>query len=479
MFNFDNSYISLPDKFYSRVHPSPVAKPELVLLNKELLKVLTIHSNNSEEFIAELSGNKIPRNSIPFSQAYAGHQFGHFTVLGDGRAIILGEHITADNKRYDIQLKGCGQTPYSRRGDGRATLKAMLREYLISEAMHYLNIPTSRSLAVVKTADPVFRETANVGAVLTRVMKSHIRIGTFEFARYFGTLDDLKELTHYTLKRLYPDVEHGKIPALRLLEEVMRLQIDIVAQWMRVGFIHGVMNTDNTSISGETFDYGPCAFMNIYNPQTVFSSIDTNGRYAFGNQPGIIKWNISRLAEALLPLIHLDTETSIKLAQKTIDAFDILWNEKYYLTMLNKLGIENKKFEDNTLVDELLELMRTHRLDYTNTFSALSLEIDFENNPIHDPALKNWLEKWKDRISVNNYGFQKAKSIMKENNPVFIPRNHSTEAALNEAVAGNYSLFDALLNVLKTPYGYNESYHSYLQSSGLEFEKNYQTFCGT
>ncbi len=264
MFNFDNSYISLPDKFYSRVHPSPVAKPELVLLNKELLKVLTIHSNNSEEFIAELSGNKIPRNSIPFSQAYAGHQFGHFTMLGDGRAIILGEHITADNKRYDIQLKGCGQTPYSRRGDGRATLKAMLREYLISEAMHYLNIPTSRSLAVVKTADPVFRETANVGAVLTRVMKSHIRIGTFEFARYFGTLDDLKELTHYTLKRLYPDVEHGKIPALRLLEEVMRIQIDIVAQWMRVGFIHGVMNTDNTSISGETFDYGPCAFMNIY-----------------------------------------------------------------------------------------------------------------------------------------------------------------------------------------------------------------------
>ncbi len=479
MFNFDNSFLSLPEKFYSRVHPSPVAKPEMVLLNKELLKVLTIHSKNSKEYIAELSGNKTTQTSTPFSQAYAGHQFGHFTMLGDGRTVILGEHITADNKRFDVQLKGCGQTPYSRRGDGRATLKAMLREYFISEAMHYLNIPTSRSLAVVKTGEPVYRETANEGAVLTRIMKSHIRIGTFEFARYFGTTDDLRELVHYTLKRLYPEVEHGEIPALSLLEKVMRIQIDLVAQWMRVGFIHGVMNTDNTSISGETFDYGPCAFMNTYNPQTVFSSIDNNGRYAFDNQPGIIKWNISRLAEALLPLIHKDTETAIKLAQKTIDAFDILWNEKYYQTMLNKLGIQNVNYKDNTLVDELLELMKTSKLDYTNTFSALSLEIDFENNPIHDPALKNWLEKWKGRISENNNGFRKAKSIMKENNPVFIPRNHLTEEALNKAAAGNFSLFDTLLDVLKTPYRYNESSHSYLLPPKQEFDKNYQTFCGT
>ncbi len=479
IFNFDNSYLSLPDKFYSIVNPTPVAKPEMVLLNDNLLKQLQIASANKNLLTEFLSGNTVPNNTTPFAQAYAGHQFGHFTMLGDGRATLLGEHITSENKRFDVQLKGSGQTPYSRRGDGRATLKAMLREYLISEAMYYLNIATSRSLAVVKTGEPVYRETVSEGAILARIMKSHIRVGTFEYARYYGTVDDLRALTNYTIDRLFPEVGHHEIPALSLLESVMRLQINLVAQWMRVGFIHGVMNTDNTAISGEAFDYGPCAFMNTYHAETVFSSIDSDGRYAFGNQPRIIKWNLTRLAETLLPLIHSDAETSIKFAQQAIDVFDLLWKEKYYETMLNKLGIENKKPEDYALVDELLQLMQTQQLDYTNTFSALLFEIDFEENPLHKPELKAWLEKWRHRISENSNGFQTAKSIMQQYNPVFIPRNHLVEDALNKAVNGDFSLYNSLLSVLKTPYSYNENYHAYLMPPGVSFEKSYQTFCGT
>jgi serine/tyrosine/threonine adenylyltransferase len=478
-FNFDNSYLSLPDKFFSIVNPSSASNPEMVLLNDDLLQQLQIISADKNLLTEVLSGNAVPNNTTPFAQAYAGHQFGHFTMLGDGRATLLGEHITTENKRFDVQLKGSGQTPYSRRGDGRATLKAMLREYLISEAMHYLHIPTSRSLAVIKTGSPVYRESVNEGAVLTRIMKSHIRVGTYEYARYFGTTDDLNALTNYTIKRLYPEIEHQEIPALSLLENVMRLQINLVAQWMRVGFIHGVMNTDNTSISGETFDYGPCAFMNTYHPETVFSSIDSGGRYAFGNQPKIIKWNITRLAETLLPLIHNDSATSIKLAQQAIDVFDLLWKEQYYETLLNKLGIENKKPEDYALVDELLQLMQTNQLDYTNTFSSLLLEIDFADNPIQKPELKPWFEKWKSRISENSSGFKTAKSIMQENNPVFIPRNHLVEEALNNAATGDFSLFNTLLNVLKTPYKYNENFHAYLLPPEPAFEKTYQTFCGT
>lgn len=479
LFNFDNSYLSLPDKFYSIVNPTPVAKPEMVLLNDDLLQQLQITSADNKLLTEILSGNVIPNNTTPFAQAYAGHQFGHFTMLGDGRAIHLGEHITKENNRFDIQLKGSGQTPYSRRGDGRATLKAMLREYLISEAMYHLNIATSRSLAVVKTGEPVYRETVSEGAVLTRIMKSHIRVGTFEYARYHGTIDDLKALTNYTIRRLFPEIEHNEMPALSLLESVMHLQINLVVQWMSVGFIHGVMNTDNTSISGETFDYGPCAFMNTYHTETVFSSIDSEGRYAFGNQPRIIKWNLTRFAEALLPTIHSDSEKAIKLAQQAIDAFDLLWKEKYYEAMLNKLGIENKKPEDNVLVEELLQLMQTHQLDYTNTFSALQFEIDFDPNPLQKAELKVWVEKWKLRISENTKGFETAKSIMQENNPVFIPRNHMVEEALNKAVKGDFSLYNKLLNILKTPYKYNENFHTYIMPPDKIFEESYQTFCGT
>jgi uncharacterized protein YdiU (UPF0061 family) len=300
LFNFDYSYLSLPDNFYNIVKPGLFNKAQLFIINKELCADLNVSITNPDDFIALLFKEQSQIITKSFAQAYAGHQFGHFTKLGDGRALIIGEHINKKNRRFDIQLKGSGKTIYSRGGDGQATLRAMLREYLISEAVHYLNIPSSRSLAVINTKEPVFRETLNQGAILVRTMKSHIRIGTFEYAAHFCSPGDLKALTKYTIKRLYPDIEHDQNPALSLLIRVMTNQIKSVAAWMGVGFIHGVMNTDNTSISGETFDYGPCAFMNVYNPDTVFSSIDKYGRYAFKNQGPIIKWNIARFAEYIL-----------------------------------------------------------------------------------------------------------------------------------------------------------------------------------
>ncbi len=479
LFNFDYSYLSLPDGFYSLVNPTAAGPCEMVVMNVGWLKALGISFDQTTPLLGGLSGNVVPPGTTPFAQAYAGHQFGHFTMLGDGRAIVLGEHVTADLQRYDVQLKGSGPTPYSRNGDGRGTLKSMLREYLMSEAMHHLNIPTSRSLAVVKTGAPVYRETENEGAVLTRMMKSHIRIGTFEYASYFGTTDDLRALTDYTIHRLFPELEQDENPTLSLLEKVMNLQIDLVVNWMRVGFIHGVMNTDNVAISGETFDYGPCAFVNAYHPETVFSSIDAHGRYAFGNQASIIKWNLARLAEALLPLIHSEAEKALEMAQFAIEKFDGLWNERYYATMLNKMGVENSSTDDYGLVDAFLDLLRVHKLDYSNAFSALIREIDFADNPLFNPSLKPWLENWKDRISENTNGFQTAKRIMKETNPVFIPRNHLVEEALEAATKGNYSLFEKMLDILATPYEYKANYHDYLMPPESDFDQNYQTFCGT
>lgn len=479
IFNFDNTYLTLPAKFYSLVKPAKFEKPEFVLLNAELSSALNIDHDNKHEMLNILSGQYLHNNSNPFSQAYAGHQFGYFTMLGDGRAILLGEHLTKENNRLDIQLKGSGRTPYSRSGDGRATLKAMLREYLMSEAMHHLNISTSRSLAVIKTGEQVYRETLNEGAVLTRVMKSHIRVGTLEYAAYLGNEDDLKALLDYTINRLYPNIKENENPALSLLEEVMRIQINLVANWMRVGFIHGVMNTDNVSISGETFDYGPCAFMNSYHPQTVFSSIDVHGRYSFGNQPEIIKWNLTKLAEALLPLIDRNKKKAIALARQVIDTFDTLWEDCYYSIMLDKLGIENKTKEDRYLVDDLLELMKQWKLDYTNTFAALSFEIEILGKLIDEPLMRNWLERWNKRILENSNGLETAKKNMKNHNPIFIPRNHNVEEALTKACNGDYSSFDLLLNILKTPYSYNNQFSHFLTAPSQEFESHYQTFCGT
>ncbi len=476
--NLEYSYLSLPDSFYQLVNPASFSKPEIVLLNESLLKELNIPFENQEGIISFLLENESNGRISSFAQAYAGHQFGHFTKLGDGRAIVKGEFVTALNNRFDIQLKGSGRTLYSRGGDGKATLKSMLREYLISEAMHHLNIPTSRSLAILKTGEIVQREKQNAGALLARVMKSHIRIGTFEYARHFCKKEDLQALTDYTITRLYPEIEHEENPVTALIKKVMTLQVDLVVNWMRVGFIHGVMNTDNVSISAETFDFGPCAFINAYHPDTVFSSIDQNGRYAFGNQPNIIKWNIARFAESLLPIIHPEPDTALKLAQVCINEFDNLWVEKYYEMMLSKLGIENKTPDLYFLADELLELMRILELDYTNTFRDLLQDKIPGNSRMNDPVFKSWMEKWKN-ITNCSKGSKHAKDIMEEKNPAVIPRNHLVEEALDSAVNGDLNFFNRLLNVLRKPYHSQEDLSHFTTPPNADFENGYATYCGT
>ena len=478
-FNFNNTYLSLPPSFYSLVKPSTLNQAEMVLLNSNLAQALDISLDNKKALEDVLFGNDDTVNNYSFAQAYAGHQFGGFTMLGDGRAIVLGEHVDNKLNRYDIQLKGGGRTPYSRGGDGKATLKAMLREYLMSESMHYLGIPTSRSLAVVSTGETVFRETAHQGAFVVRIMKSHLRIGTFEFASYLVGEENLKALLDYTIHRLYPHLIKSDNNALAFLDTVIAKQLNLVAQWMRVGFIHGVMNTDNIAITGETFDYGPCAFMNVYNPNTVFSSIDTGGRYAFGNQPNIIKWNLIKLAQALLPLVDEDQKTAVTLVQKAFENFDSTWFDVYYDTMLNKLGIENKTIQDRFLVDELLQIMNQLQLDYTNTFLSLSYEIDGVTNFSNDKVFINWKEKWLQRVANNSNGLETAKAIMQENNPVFIPRNDKVEHALEAACNGDFGSYNLLLNVISKPYSYNKNYDSFLAAPNKNFETSYKTFCGT
>ena len=396
MFNFDYSYLSLPNRFYSITKTNLFPKPEVILLNKKLCNKLNLFIHNKDDLATSLLG-EIKYNKS-FSQAYAGHQFGHFTKLGDGRAIVVGEHVTKNKQRFDVQLKGSGRTIYSRSGDGKATLKAMLREYLISEAMYYLNIPSSRSLTVIKTGEHIYRKTTQEGGVLARIMKSYIRVGTFEYASYFCSKDDLKILTSYTINRLYPEINEDENPPLALLNKVMENQIDLIVNWMRVGFIHGVMNTDNTSITGEAFDYGPCAFLNTYNPETTYSSIDYNKRYAFGNQPKIIKWNISRFAESLLPIIHHDKKKSLQLAQSIIDQFDKLWKKKYYSIMLKKIGIKSNDKMLYPLVDELLDFMKRNNKEYNNTFYSLSKEDCYKNGLMNDSEFRRWKKKWQDNI---------------------------------------------------------------------------------
>ena len=478
LIKLEYSYLSLPPKFYQLENPASFSKPEMVMLNVTLLEELQIQERNQEDLISFFLANQSENAGPSFAQAYAGHQFGHFTKLGDGRAIVMGEYLNPFNQRFDIQLKGGGRTLYSRGGDGKATLKAMLREYLMSEAMHHLNIPTSRSLFVAKTGEWVQREVQHEGSVLARLMKSHIRIGTFEYARHYGTIEDLQAITNYTINRLYPKIQHEENPVISLIKKVMSMQIDLVVNWMRVGFIHGVMNTDNISISGETFDYGPCSFLNVYHPDTVFSSIDSHGRYAFGNQPKIIKWNIVRFAEALLPIIHHDKDKSLQLAQSAVDEFDEMWNEKYYATMLNKIGIESNEAKLYPLVDELLDLMIKLKMDYTNSFWDLSQDISLEDSLKNRSDFKPWLEKWKSTID-NSCGMHEAKELMKIHNPVYIPRNHLFEQALEEAINGNLSLFKKLLGIVSRPYQYQNAMDEFMEPSDSDFERSYKTFCGT
>lgn len=472
-FNFDNSYLQLPAHFYELVETELSKKCQSLLFNNPLAEELGVSQTPETHLEFMLKIQNLPTKQT-YAQAYAGHQFGHFNRLGDGRAIMLGEHISPDKKRFDIQLKGGGMTKFSRGGDGKATLKSMLREYLMSEAMHHLGISTSRSLAVIATGEPVYRETVHEGASLIRVMKSHLRIGTFQYASHLGSAEDVQELTTYTINRLFPELKQVANPAITLLERVMKDQIELVAHWMSIGFIHGVMNTDNISISDETFDYGPCAFMNTYHPKTVFSSIDKNGRYAFGNQPNICKWNMMRLAEALLPVINKNQEIAIELAQLSINKFDMLWKTTYYSKMLEKIGFHNNDKELYPLVNELLQILEKNKMDYTNTFVNLTTEtITYENEDF-----STWRKKWK--VAIHEHTNEEdAKNLMKKVNPSVIPRNHLVETALKDAVSGDFSAFYELQKILSTPYNYELFDDKYTQAPQLRFDENYQTFCGT
>jgi uncharacterized protein YdiU (UPF0061 family) len=472
-FNFETTYLELPEKFYSLIEFQGVSNPEWILKNEKLKGELGIKEPFNQDLLEVLSGNKW--EITPFSQAYAGHQFGHFTMLGDGRASLLGEHLDPNGNLWDIQLKGSGPTPYSRRGDGRATLRSMLKEYIFSEAIHHLGISTSRSLAVIKSGDKVYRVEIQEGAILTRVMKSHLRVGTFEFARYFGSVEDVEILLEYTINRLFPDLKNSPNKALDFLDRVMNIQIDLVVNWMRVGFIHGVMNTDNTSISGETFDYGPCAFMGIYNPGTVFSSIDREGRYSFDNQPKILKWNLARLAETLLSLMDAEESKAIEMATHKINEFDAIYRVKWYEMMLSKLGISQEKEGDSAMIDEFLDLIYTYKLDYTNAFTFLRLPEIFENQPFSLPKeFNSWTNKWKQRIEEEENPFE----TMEKNNPIVIPKNYFVEFAIQEAENGNLDELLNFLQVLENPMRVPVNTANYLFAPD-EFDQNYNTYCGT
>ena len=472
--NFDNSYSNLPKSFIYEISPVPVKRPELVILNYDLADQMCLNFSkiDSEELAKIFSGNTIPEGAKSIAQAYAGHQFGHFTMLGDGRAVLLGEHISKNNQRLDVQFKGSGQTPFSRNGDGRAALGPMLREYLMSEAMHSLNIPTTRSLAVIKTGEDVIRERPLQGAILTRVASSHIRVGTFQFIKTRDNLDELNTLLDYTIERHYPEISTSKNKACDLLDVLIDRQIELVVNWMRVGFIHGVMNTDNMAISGETIDYGPCAFMNNYNPDTCFSSIDHMGRYAFGNQPAITKWNLARFAECLLTLINPKKDESVKIATEVIDKFDRQYEEKWFGMMKNKLGLIGDDKNDKVLIFELLDCMKEQGLDYTNTFCFLmSQEIDNKKDYLND-KFNNWKMKWQKRLTKDS------EKLMKHNNPKIIPRNHNVESVLKSAEDNDLSPFNDLLKALKSPYTDSKVLSKY-QSPPPKTDEKYQTFCGT
>jgi len=476
----DNSYARLPETFFTDVMPSSVRSPRLVILNQDVAESLglSVEALQSVDGIAVLSGNKVPEDATPLAQAYAGHQFGHFTMLGDGRAVLLGEQITPAGERVDIQLKGAGRTPYSRGGDGRAALGPMLREYIISEGMHGLGIPTTRSLAVVSTGEPIIRETELPGAVLTRVAASHIRVGTFQYVAKWCGVEELKILADYTITRHYPEVKQSATPYLTLLQEVIKRQAYLIAKWQLVGFIHGVMNTDNMTISGETIDYGPCAFMDTYDQATVFSSIDTQGRYAYGNQPYMGVWNLARFAETLIPLLDEDDEKALKLAQEEISKFADLYQANWLTGMRAKLGLFHHEEQDETLIKRLLEMMGKYKADYTNTFRALTIEnFNDESALLSSEEFMDWKTEWEQRLSRQEESKGSSQQLMKQSNPSVIPRNHRVEEALKAAEDGDFTVMERLLKILADPYAYSPDQEEYCKRPTTKIP--YRTFCGT
>ena len=478
--NLENSYTELPKNFYTSIIPTPVRAPELIIFNEKLAKLLGIVlPHDDKKTLAKLfSGNELPETFRPLAQAYAGHQFGHFSILGDGRAHLIGEHISPTGKRFDIQFKGSGQTPYSRNGDGRAALSPMLREYLISEAMHALNIPSTRSLALVLSGESIMRSSIVKGAILTRVASSHIRVGTFEYANKMLDREDLKTLANYAIKRHYPEIFGEENTYLSFLKAVITNQAKLIASWMHVGFIHGVMNTDNMTISGETIDYGPCAFMDIFSIDQVFSSIDTHGRYSYGSQARAAHWNLTKLAESLLPLLHQNMEEALKMAEVAVNEYASKFDSAWISGMRFKLGLFGEEEDDFKLAQSLLEFMETSKVDYTETFRDLTYENLTEKEIYKSLVFKKWYSLWQARLSRNSKPIKSAFSLMRKYNPVIVPYNHLVEEALSAAEEGDMQPFYKLLSALEKPFEFSSSNEIFLNSP-VDPNPYYQTFCGT
>jgi uncharacterized protein YdiU (UPF0061 family) len=489
LFAFDNSYARLPERFFARLPPTPVAAPRLVRLNESLARTMGLGPEKlaSPAGVNALAGNIVPEGADPIALAYAGHQFGNWVPrLGDGRAVLLGEVIDSAGVRFDIQLKGAGRTPFSRNGDGRAALGPVLREYIVSEAMAALGIPTTRSLAAVTTGEEIMRERPLPGAVLTRVARSHVRVGTFEYFASRGDTDAVRDLADYVIARLYPHAADTEQAYRALLDCVIARTAELVSGWMLVGFIHGVMNTDNMSIAGETIDYGPCAFMDTTDPATVFSSIDHNGRYAYANQARIAHWNLARLAQSLLPLLGDDEESAVAAGQHAIDGFPELFGNLYRAGLARKLGILRPGEDDSALAQELLDAMAANKADFTLTFRRLCDSAQFGDvadgavrSLFADPvAFDRWAAKWRKRLALEEISAENCAASMRTANPAFIPRNHRVEAALAAAERSDFSLFDALLRVLSTPYD-DQPDDAHYADPPQPHEVVQATFCGT
>ena len=474
-----NTYQKLPKQFFTRQLPETVPDPELVVLNKEVAEFLGMEQEflKSREGVEVLCGNRIPEKSSPLSQAYAGHQFGHFTMLGDGRAVLLGECTGRDGQSYDVQLKGSGKTPYSRGGDGKAVLGPMLREYIISEGMYGLKIPTTRSLSVCKTGESIVREQILPGAVLVRIARSHIRVGTFEYAAAFLGEEYVKELADYAIQRHFPEVSESRQPYLEFLKAVVQRQAETIAKWQLAGFIHGVMNTDNMTISGETIDYGPCAFLDVYEPETVFSSIDRQGRYAYHKQPEIAVWNLSRLAETLLLLYGKNEQEPLEYVREVVQGFRKQYQQNWLAGMCKKLGIFQAGEQERMLADQLLSLMKIHQADYTNTFLELTLGTE-KDSFFQKSGVREWKNMWEERLRAENHSREEIVQRMRENNPVVIPRNYLVEEALERAEkSGEMELVNRLAKAVRNPFDYENIPWEYTKIP--EKKEGYQTFCGT
>ncbi|MGI9350401.1 MAG: protein adenylyltransferase SelO [Rhizobiaceae bacterium] len=487
-FKFDNTFARSLEGFYVPIEGHKAPSPDLIILNEELARELELDIGflRSEEAVNVLSGKQTPEGSSPLAQAYAGHQFGGFSPsLGDGRAMLLGEIVDCHGKRRDIQLKGSGRTPFSRGGDGKAALGPVLREYIVSEAMHALGIPTTRSLAAVTTGENVFRETALPGAVLTRIASSHIRVGTFQFFAARGQQDKVRQLADYAIERHYPELATDTGKYLAFLISVIERQCRLIACWMSVGFIHGVMNTDNMTISGETIDYGPCAFMDVYKASSVFSSIDETGRYAYNMQPSILQWNLARLAECLLPLINAkDKDNAVRIATNELNRVPDYYQKYWRELMGAKIGLKRTNSDDDELLESLLITMEEGEADFTLTFRSLSgvlnnSEASFLEQFANSHKAEEWLEKWKSRLGKEKMEPCKRIAAMEAVNPLYIPRNHLVEETLEAAVSSNdFAPFEALLSVLKKPFLERPGTRKFETGPGNDFGP-YVTYCGT